>query len=271
MVDDSELTAALEALLGQRREGMEPPTVEELLAYWEGRLVAEEAARTERKLAAYPEATELLQDLNRFGELEDPPGVTPLSEADVEERWRELEARIDAEPEHGPFSVGGQDRSSGPAPELEASRSSSTRRGVPRWWAMAAVLVAGVLGWTGGMLFPHGALLRMTSVPEAGGGTLSLAPEKSRLERANEPRRNVVETGRSLFLLLELPLGTKGEQFQVEVEGPEGRTWHSPASPTEFREINLHLPGAWLQPGDHRVTLRDEAGTEIANYRFEAR
>ncbi len=98
-----ERQALIDALAGdaRRRAGSaETPSAEELLAYHEGRLGAEEEARIGRILVADPEAARMLLDLVELAEAQPPAEGAAAAPADfaAAAAWRRLAAELPAAP-----------------------------------------------------------------------------------------------------------------------------------------------------------------------------
>jgi len=288
----ADLKAAFRALLEQGREEMEPPTPEELIAYREGLLSAEEKASVEERLAVFPEAARALRDLARFPDLEPPSGVEPLSEERVRKSWEQFRSRLESreteaaeeteeeaeetgEPAGGPAQPGGPHRYGRSTPPWWRALGD-----VPRLlWASTGALAAVVFGWSIGLLSAP-SLLPVASKPEAGVPVVEMTAE-THLEREAGPPRLQVAAGSPVFLVLELPPGPKAPSYEIEIDGPGDRTWTGTAAPSEFGDLHLTLPSSYLTPGEVEITARyvgeigladtGAAEREPAVYRFEVR
>jgi len=80
-----------------RRSPGEHPDPVALLDYLEGRLPDAEADRVEEHLARCPDCAQAVLDFAAFPNLEPPTEEHRLTPADVQSRWRELQARLEAE------------------------------------------------------------------------------------------------------------------------------------------------------------------------------
>lgn len=139
--------AALRHLAEQQRRSLTShPTPQELAAYHAGELPPEAEARILDHLAICRECSDLLLDLSGFADLKPPAGVPELTDAQVEQDWQALRARMSqgegrAEEERRPAEVV-PIRPGGPAPKPE--------RNYPMWLPVAASLLA-VLGFSFGL------------------------------------------------------------------------------------------------------------------------
>lgn len=93
-----DLDDALRELAEEDRRGLgghpDPVT---LLDYHEGRLPEAEAERVQEHLARCPECAQAVLDFAAFPNLEPPTEEHRLTPADVQSRWREVQARLEAE------------------------------------------------------------------------------------------------------------------------------------------------------------------------------
>lgn len=93
-----DLDDALRELAEEDRRGLaEHPDPVTLLDYHERRLPEAEADRVQEHLARCPECARAVLDFAAFPDLEPPTEEHRLTPADVQSRWRELRARLEAE------------------------------------------------------------------------------------------------------------------------------------------------------------------------------
>ena len=134
--EKTSLTAALRHLAEQeRRTPSEHATPGELTAYHEGSLPPPVEARVREHLAHCKLCSDLLLDLAGFADLAPPPGVPELTDAEVEEDWQALRARMgEGGEEQAPVKVV-------PFPPAARAEPKAPRRSPP-WFAIAASLLA---------------------------------------------------------------------------------------------------------------------------------
>lgn len=118
------LDAALRHLAEQQRRSLTShPTPQELAAYHAGELPPEAEAKILDHLAICRECSDLLLDLSGFVDLKPPAGVPELTDAQVEEDWQKLRAKMGKEaPERKPADVV-PIRGAGPAGKPERAYS----------------------------------------------------------------------------------------------------------------------------------------------------
>jgi hypothetical protein len=93
-----DLDDALRELAEEDRRGLaEHPDPVTLLDYHEGRLPEPEADRVQEHLARCPECAQAVLDFAAFPDLEPPTEEHRLTPADIQSRWRELRAQLEAE------------------------------------------------------------------------------------------------------------------------------------------------------------------------------
>jgi hypothetical protein len=93
-----DLDDALRELAEEDRRGLaDHPDPVTLLDYHERRLPEAEADRVQEHLARCPECAQAVLDFAAFPDLEPPTEEHRLTPADVQSRWRELRARLEAE------------------------------------------------------------------------------------------------------------------------------------------------------------------------------
>lgn len=142
--------------LAERERRSDHPTPRELTAYHEGSLPPEAEARVREHLALCRHCSDLLLDLAGFATLTPPAGVPELTDAEVEEDWQALKAKLGAElkggrEEEAPHKAGVvvpmRTPPTAPSVEMPSRRKA-------RFWAQAAALVvAGGLGLLCGLNF----------------------------------------------------------------------------------------------------------------------
>jgi hypothetical protein len=136
------LDAALRHLAEQQRRSLTShPTPQELAAYHAGELPPEAEARMLDHLAICRECSDLLLDLSGFADLKPPKGVPELTDAQVEQDWQKLRARMG---EGG----GRKERTAEVVPIRPAGPVAKPERNY--WLPIAASLLA-VLGFSFGL------------------------------------------------------------------------------------------------------------------------
>ncbi len=159
--------------LAERERSTEHATPRELTAYHEGSLPTEAEARVRQHLALCRHCSDLLLDLAGFATLAPPAGVPELTDAEVEEDWQALKAKLAAERRE----VEEQAAAVLPfrAPVTAPSPEAPSRRKARLWAQAAALVVAGGLGLLCGLnLTPRstvegGAINVLDTTPTRGG------------------------------------------------------------------------------------------------------
>ena len=142
--EKTSLTAALRHLVEQeRRTPSEHATPGELTAYHEGTLPPPIEARVREHLAHCKLCSDLLLDLAGFADLPPPPSVPELTDAEVEEDWQALRARMGEGETEKPRDLKppGEVVPIRPAKAVEVVER---RRDFSPWKVAAAILVAAV-------------------------------------------------------------------------------------------------------------------------------
>jgi hypothetical protein len=246
--DDTNLQAALEAIMASRRDELgDPPRPAELLAYRDGTLSDAERLAVEEKIAAFPDAARALLDLAAFPSVAPAPGVRRVTAEEVAADWPALRRRMAAE----------RRASTGGAP-VPGPWPSSARA--------AAALAAGLfLGGVGGLLAGRGPLARPEQ-PTAGADLVVLSDEGS-VTRSVAGR---LFADRPLLLVLD----TGGVQplpaYAVRLRREEGEiVWQDDAvAPTAEGALTLLLPPGFLT-GDTYLVEIAEPGREEPLVSFE--
>ncbi|MES1240043.1 MAG: zf-HC2 domain-containing protein [Acidobacteriota bacterium] len=240
--EKTSLTAALRLLAEQEhRTSAEHSTPGELAAYHEGTLPPQDQERVREHLAHCRLCSDLLLDLAGFADLAPPPGVPELTDAEVEEDWQALRARI-REREPAPVVPF-------PAPAPPAPAPVILPRKRRPWRSVAAALVAVAAGWGAWMIIPKPELAAKDFYEgeNVRGGGESQPP----IDAVSPPRRPAVfhfypesyphYEGRILS-------GRKVIWKTSEVEqtsSPSAQDW----------EVSFKLPGATLESGRYEAVL----------------
>ena len=265
MSEDDEkppLDAALRHLAEQQRRSLTShPPPQELAAYHAGELPPEAEARILDHLAVCRECSDLLLDLSGFADLKPPAGVPELTDAQVEQDWQALRAKMRTgeggkEEERRPAAVV-PIRPAGPAPRPERTYSP--------FLPVAASLLA-VIGLSFG-------IYQKIQVEKL------LQPSVSQVVYFNTTRSDSEESR-------QLASGVRGElvvpvvdgfsSYRVEIRDENDKVHlslgHKSAGPIDG--ISIDLPPGYLRSGDYKIYLygigkgRDE---EIADYDFEVK
>lgn len=238
----------------RRRDRAGEPTPEELIAYSEGSLSADERSDLERRLPAYPEAARALADLRRFPDLEPAPGADPVTPADVERGLADFHSRIEK-------------RVAERQPRTGTSAGAANLS--PRWLPLAAMLVLGVgLGFGAAKLLPSG----LAEEPRVGIQVVQLLPDGDDLRRGSDTGRSLSgPSGGSIVLVLVLPNPADVGPFELRMRGPRNVVaWSQPAvSPQPPGILTLNLPAGSLEESSHSLELIDpSSGDTVARYSF---
>lgn len=141
------LDAALRHLAEQQRRSLTShPTPQELAAYHAGELPPEAEAKILDHLAICRECSDLLLDLSGFADLKPPEGVPELTDAQVEEDWQALRAKMRA----GEGGKAEERRPAAVVPIRPAGPLPKPARWSSPWLPVAASLLA-VLGFSFGL------------------------------------------------------------------------------------------------------------------------
>lgn len=141
------LDAALRHLAEQQRRSLTShPTPQELAAYHAGELPPEAEARILDHLAICRECSDLLLDLSGFADLKPPAGVPELTDAQVDQDWQALRAKMRA----GEGGKGEEKRVAEVVPIRPVEPVSRPERTYSVWLPVAASLLA-VLGFSFGL------------------------------------------------------------------------------------------------------------------------
>jgi len=215
-----------EALIANDHErDLEPPTVEEMLAYRRGELTAEKEAEVRDRLAAYPE---LARAVAHPFPIEDtlPGDVEELAPEVVDKRWRALQARLHATP-----------RKSG---------------GVLRFWQISAAAAAmlalsfGVLLWKARSELAH---------PRVAWEEVTLMPEG----RRGGPETAVAVEADAESILLEFSLFDQRTfaGYRIDMLDPmdQRSLWSNAVSRRGNGSFAILVPRTFLRPGTYQFVL----------------
>lgn len=231
----------------RRRLAGEPPDLEAVLAFVEGRLAGEERERVADAITAFPEVAELARELAAFESDEDEPAPAPADSQPPD--WPQLRDRLAAAGWPG----------AGAAASLSAPASIGDRLpptpsgGRNRWWAAAAALVAVVAGYGAGGGFvrksPDPNPLVATLRPAGGGGARGVeTPAQRIVARASDP----------LVMVLAYAGGGDATTYRLDlVDAAGSRLWSTDRLRRgEAGEFTVGLPPGFLDPGSYRLELR---------------
>lgn len=225
----------LEEAFARRRARLgDPPTLETLAAYREGRLSEAERERVLEYAAVDPETAEALLDAVRFPDIPPLEDEKPRSTEEREAQWQKLRAELVK------------------AGVLPASEADRREPGWRKWLPMAAavVIAAGLGVWSGVRHEPP-------SEPFAGVPSVFLLPEGSAHSRGGG-ETGALPDEESGWLVVELALEHEGvfERYAVELRDGRGKLlWEGEGTPVERSRFVLILPRAKLQPGRQEIHL----------------
>lgn len=215
-------------------EHLEPPTVEEMLAYRRGELNAEEEARVRERLVAFPE-------LARAVAQPFPPDDAIAGDADyvppdmLNRRWKALQQRI-----HG-------------APRRESGR-------MLRFWQMSTAVAATLALSFGVLLWKARSELGQ---PRVAWEEVTLLPNGSR-----GPADTLVTVEPNAeSILLELSLFHEGRfaGYRLDIVDPTARRslWSSAVTRRDNGNFAILVPRTFLRPGTYDIVLYGVEGRMI--------
>lgn len=274
MAGQDDLRASLEALMAAKRDKPgEPPTPEDLLAYRDGRLTAEQRRRVEQKIAGDPDAGRALQDLAAFPEVVPAPGTPELSDEEIGARWQAFRARLGELPP--PLAAPVPPVALEPpreerAPALPSAPPASRR---PATWRLpAAAALALAVGGAGGFL-----LGRADREAPASAVNVEIAELTPAEEGGSRASRTAVELPPGSEALV-LVLGTRDHEgfseYGAEIAAASGgQVWaREGLHPTPLGTFHLAFRQGVLQPGIYRIHLyglEDGNRTPVAEYELQ--
>ncbi|RMH23096.1 MAG: hypothetical protein D6696_01655 [Acidobacteria bacterium] len=230
-----DLATLLPELYEPERRRTAPPTTEEILAYLEGELSAEEEARLQDRLALHPQATGLLLDLADPSRLDD---EAPAPEPDLEALRRRLRRQGLLDPAPAAF------RRSGVHP-------------LYRWAAAALLVVSAGLGLQ---------LARQAAVEPLPTAIWELLPQDDGGQRGGD-EEVIAEDGFAHDLILYAPALAAGTDYRVVVLDAGGEAVVSRLTRSNVPgQIVLRLAADDLPPGRYRIRLTGPDETPIATY-----
>jgi hypothetical protein len=222
------LTEAIRHLAEQERRSLKDhPSPATLAAYHAGELTPEEEAELREHLALCRHCSDLLLDLAGFADLAPPPGLPELTDAEVEEDWQALQARMGEKPADVvvPFR---------PAARVEPKSPYQP----PRWFAIAASLLA-VAGFSFG--FYERGRLQEAKLPDLADNVVSLSTDRG-------PSGNAISSQRGGILIFD----TADTFDQYEADILVGK---SKVISLQGKQPYLHVPGGALKPGEYQIRL----------------
>jgi len=207
----------------------EPPTAEEMLAYANGDLSADEAARVWERLQQYPELARAYTD--PFPEAGAEPGDPDyVSEAEIDRRWTAFSKQLDGE-----------------------------RGRVVQFPRILSAVAAALIVVLGGLLWQSQMKVRQLQHELAAPRVLEqLVLEEEAPSRGGTPPTPVVR-GKDLQLVL-LTNADHFEQYKAELRaaGDSRPRWQHTVERSEEDEVEITL--LRIEPGQHEVVLYGVTG-----------
>lgn len=235
------------------------PTPEQLAAYQEGQLTAEEAADLQEHLLWCRVCTGLLLDMGRFPDLGSAPAEGPPPAA-AEQDWDRVRQRLAEDEGQGLL------RFRRPRPPHRRARTRLA-------WAMAASFLLATVGlsiWGRGLSLTVSDLSR----PQVNVPIQDLYPEDSERADAGAGTVPLLPAGEASTLVIHLLDGPGRDEYRAEIVDHEGVVaWsgeglrRSPLGP-----LTLALPAAFARPGRYEIRVHGtgaERALLIETYPFE--
>lgn len=242
------LTAALRHLAEQeRRTPSEHATPGELTACHEGTLPPPVEARVREHLAHCRLCSDLLLDLAGFADLAPPPGVPELTDAEVEEDWQALRARM-GEGEEG--SVPREETPKPPGEVVPIRRPSTATRVKPDrdfspWKVAAAAILVAAVGLSVWKLTSKPQVSRPAEPAQILDQGLTLRGTETLAERISANRPAVFN-----FYPLENYARYEGRILQER-----DVVWKTSDVLSKDETVSFEIPGGSLEPGRYRAVL----------------
>lgn len=252
------LDAALRHLAEQQRRSLTShPTPQELAAYHAGELPPEAEVRILDHLAICRECSDLLLDLSGFADLKPPAGVPELTDAQVEQDWQALRARMRAGEEK-------KERTAEVVPIRPAGPAPKPERTYPMWLPVAASLLA-VLGFSFGLYqsVQVGKLSRPRIVPVI---------SSEDVERG-EPSELAISARDGGLIYLDSDPDESYPAYEAELVRDGEVLARIPVGAIAHESVPLLVPGP-LKPGTYEIRLFGVSGDQrkpSTTYPFEAR
>lgn len=230
-MNKSELQIIHERLVAERRRRVgPPPTDDELLAYVDGTLSAEDAARIRESLIAYPELARAIA--TPFPADDAHPGDTDyVSDEEIGRRWAELQTRLG----HDPIPM---------QPPINTWRRASM--------ALAAMLLVAVAG----MIWQTVSLKQARSAPHVASDEQLLVPDGQR--GASEVHATLTARGDWFFLLAPMINPPDFPAYRIDIidigSSTPRRLWSSPALRRPANDtFAIAVPRGFFKPGEYQV------------------
>jgi hypothetical protein len=234
----NDLTDALEAMVAEQEIGphLEP---EEIANYHNGRLSPADERRVQDHLVACRECSELLLDLQNFG---DPAfgSHEAIPEGTGEEVWEAVRQEIQ------------------PANVVPFRRAAPGE--IPRWVrSLAAVLILSVMGLSGWVAHLRDQVHDLSG-PQANTPVVDLYPVSSVRGEKGPAVPAVPEDAGSVTVLLRSPGLPEFEDYGVEILRGGSVAWKKDGLKPVYKSFSLSLPRDWIGDVHFRLVGIDSKG-----------
>ncbi len=257
-MSEIDLKTAMQAILANRRAGMDAPSPDELLSFREGILTDEEGERLLARAAAVPETARALLDARRFPDVEPADEDQRVSERDIDHQWQRFQDGLrQEEPASSHRPKQSQPTAFSPRQRWLPSLLDSLRFAQA---AAAALLVVSLgLSWT---LLTQRHLETDDIGPRLNLPIIELVPESEGGERIAGTTLQVPATADGVLLVLTLRDRRSFTAYEVEIQEPTGKVvWKSTALRRSSEGFfTMELPRDFLPADRYRITLRGVDG-----------
>jgi Putative zinc-finger len=248
------LSDAIRHLAEQERRSLtEHPSPGELSAYHAGTLSSEAEARVREHLALCRHCGDLLLDLAGFADLAPPPGVPELTDAEVEEDWQALRARMG---EGEPGRVLREEATKPPGEVVPIRRPSPAvpmkpDRDFSPWKVVAAAILVAVVGLSAWKLISQQPTSKQA-------GPLRSFDQGQTMRGAEPPLEHMSANQPAVFNFYPLENYARYEgrilqEREVVWETFDVEQTSLPSS--KDKKVSFRIPGGSLESGRYRAVL----------------